>query len=150
MPAATDTQTTRSSETGWQAPVLYWVAGIALLFCYWHLFSDRYIDDAYITLSYATTLAKSGIWGMAPDLTSNAATSPLNVILLAAIIKIVRAPLLLCAEQNDEDGCHGRCIWPGEAEQAEDDAERAVVLLVPKPAREQNEGDEEIAFETQR
>jgi hypothetical protein len=70
------------------------VAGIALLLWYFHLFLGRYIDDAFITLSYASTLAKYGVWGMAPDLTSNAATSPLNVMLLALVIKVFRDPLV--------------------------------------------------------
>ncbi len=68
--------------------------GILLLAGYFRLFVNRYIDDAYITLSYASTLAHFGVWGMKPDLTSNAATSPLNVLLLAAIIKLLRNPLL--------------------------------------------------------
>ena len=48
----------------------------------------KYIDDAYITLSYASTLAESGTWGMASHWTSNAATSPLNVIIEALIIHL--------------------------------------------------------------
>ncbi|MFD0485307.1 hypothetical protein ACFQ46_22145 [Kineococcus sp. GCM10028916] len=41
------------------------------------------IDDTYITLAYARNLAEHGHWGMTPGITSNAATSPLNVALLA-------------------------------------------------------------------
>ncbi|PRY18382.1 uncharacterized protein DUF2029 [Kineococcus rhizosphaerae] len=41
------------------------------------------IDDSYITLAYARNLAEHGHWGMTPGITSNAATSPLNVGLLA-------------------------------------------------------------------
>jgi hypothetical protein len=70
------------------------VAGVAVLLWYFHLFMGRYIDDAFITLSYASTLAKYGVWGMAPDLTSNAATSPLNVMLLSLVIKVFRDPLV--------------------------------------------------------
>lgn len=40
-------------------------------------------DDAYITLTYARNLAEYGQWGLIPDATSNSATSPLNVLLLA-------------------------------------------------------------------
>src|SRR5262245_37678968 len=41
-------------------------------------------DDAYITLGYARNLAEAGHWGMLADRSSNTATSPLNVWLLAA------------------------------------------------------------------
>ncbi|WP_380176491.1 hypothetical protein ACFEMC_11605 [Kineococcus sp. DHX-1] len=41
------------------------------------------IDDTYITLAYARNLAEHFHWGMTPGITSNAATSPLNVGLLA-------------------------------------------------------------------
>jgi hypothetical protein len=58
--------------------VLSWVTGSGL------------IDDTYITLSYARNLAEHGHWGMTPDMTSNAATSPLNVALLAGCLLLVR------------------------------------------------------------
>ncbi|MCP2255558.1 hypothetical protein LY13_004336 [Prauserella aidingensis] len=45
-------------------------------------------DDAYITLTYARNLAEYGQWGLIPDVTSNSATSPLNVLLLALGIVI--------------------------------------------------------------
>ncbi|WP_432523097.1 hypothetical protein [Kineococcus sp. SYSU DK006] len=48
------------------------------------------IDDTYITLSYARNLAEHRHWGMTPGLTSNAATSPLNVALLAGCFLLVR------------------------------------------------------------
>jgi hypothetical protein len=76
----------------WKVRLLFRAAGLGLLLWYFHLFVGIYIDDAFITLSYASTLAKCGVWGMAPDLTSNAATSPLNVILLALTVKIFRDP----------------------------------------------------------
>jgi hypothetical protein len=78
----------------WLVPVLWRALGLAVLVWYFHFSVGRYIDDAFITLSYATTLAKFGVWGMARDLTSNAATSPLNVMLLALTIKIFRDPLV--------------------------------------------------------
>ncbi|MDD7966359.1 hypothetical protein [Actinomycetospora lemnae] len=43
------------------------------------------IDDAYITLSYARTLAEHGEWGLVPGIPSNTQTSPLNVLLVAAL-----------------------------------------------------------------
>jgi hypothetical protein len=51
-------------------------------------------DDAYITLDYARNLAFHGHWGVIPSLTANTATSPLNVLLLATITAVVRAPVL--------------------------------------------------------
>lgn len=42
------------------------------------------VDDAYITLSYARNVAEHLHWGMIPAEESNTATSPLNVIMLAA------------------------------------------------------------------
>ncbi|WP_432562113.1 hypothetical protein [Kineococcus sp. SYSU DK003] len=48
------------------------------------------IDDTYITLAYARNLAEHGHWGMTPGTTSNAATSPLNVVLLALSFLLVR------------------------------------------------------------
>jgi hypothetical protein len=52
------------------------------------------IDDAYITLAYARTFAEHGVWGIAPQLPGNAATSPLNVLLLAVLIVPTGAPIL--------------------------------------------------------
>ncbi len=55
---------------------------------------DVLIDDSYITLAYARTFAEHGVWGMQPQLPGNAATSPLNVLLLAAIIVLTGQPVL--------------------------------------------------------
>ncbi|MEB3166149.1 MAG: hypothetical protein VKO65_05700 [Cyanobacteriota bacterium] len=55
----------------------------------WFLqFQGKYIDDAYITLAYARTLAEHGVWGTHPSAMSNAATSPISVILEACLIRI--------------------------------------------------------------
>src|SRR4051812_31457877 len=48
------------------------------------------IDDAYITLSYARTLAQDLRWGLTEFRPANTATSPLNVLLLAAGTFLVR------------------------------------------------------------
>jgi len=48
----------------------------------------RFIDDAYITFSYARTLGRTGLWGMTPGIPSNAATSPLSVLALAAPVSL--------------------------------------------------------------
>ncbi|HZT08076.1 MAG TPA: hypothetical protein VFC51_13690, partial [Chloroflexota bacterium] len=44
-----------------------------------------YVDDAFITLTYARTLFTSGTWGMFPGQVANTATSPLDVVLLGAM-----------------------------------------------------------------
>lgn len=51
-------------------------------------------DDTYITLDYARSLAFHGTWGILPDLPSNTATSPLNVILLAVLTYVLRSPVM--------------------------------------------------------
>ncbi len=51
------------------------------------------LDDSMITLSYARTLAEHGQWGLVEGLTSNSATSVLNVLLLAAIIAVIGHPV---------------------------------------------------------
>ncbi len=47
-------------------------------------------DDGYITLAYAKNLAVHGEWGIIPGSPANAATSPLNVLLLAALTLVTR------------------------------------------------------------
>jgi hypothetical protein len=47
-------------------------------------------DDSYITLAYAKNLAMHGEWGIIPGSPSNAATSPLNVLLLGALTLVTR------------------------------------------------------------
>ncbi len=55
-----------------------------IAFVFLSLSHPNYTDDTFITLSYARTLATSGTWGMFPGHIANGATSPLNVVLLAA------------------------------------------------------------------
>ncbi|MDQ7804440.1 hypothetical protein Q5425_11900 [Amycolatopsis sp. A133] len=47
-------------------------------------------DDGYITLAYARNLAVHGEWGIIPGSPANSATSPLNVLLLAALTLVTR------------------------------------------------------------
>jgi hypothetical protein len=51
-------------------------------------------DDSYITLTYARNLAFHGTWGMTPNQAGNAATSPLNVLLIGFFTLVTRRPLL--------------------------------------------------------
>lgn len=60
------------------------------------LVRSQLTDDTYITLAYARNLATSLHWGLIPGATSNTATSPLNVIALAAITFVVRQPVVAC------------------------------------------------------
>jgi hypothetical protein len=67
------------------------ILGATLLFWLVH---RSLIDDAYITLAYARTLAEHGDWGMLPGHESNSATSPLNVLLLGGISALVGDPVV--------------------------------------------------------
>ncbi|REF84631.1 hypothetical protein DES32_2741 [Methylovirgula ligni] len=67
------------------APAL---AFLLALCAFLSLFHDIYVDDAYIALAYARSFAASGTWGMHPGFVSNAATSPLDVLLLSGFIKL--------------------------------------------------------------
>jgi hypothetical protein len=54
---------------------------------------DAIVDDGYISLDYARTLAFHGEWAAIPGIPANSATSPLNVMALAAITVVVRSPM---------------------------------------------------------
>jgi hypothetical protein len=89
----------RGDRTNGPGPQRYLAASFPLLFClclfgYTCIFNGVRIDDAYITASYARTLATTGTWGMHPGFTSNAATSPLNVIVLAALVRFGMSALM--------------------------------------------------------
>jgi hypothetical protein len=66
-------------------------AASALVFA---LVSGHLIDDTYITLSYAKNLAFHAHWGLIEQGTANTATSPLNVLALAAVTFVVRDAVL--------------------------------------------------------
>jgi hypothetical protein len=71
---------------GWWLPAAVAVAS-AVVFA---LVRPYLVDDAYITLSYAENLAFHGHWGLIQEGTANTATSPLNVLALAALTVVVR------------------------------------------------------------
>ncbi|MDP9369623.1 MAG: hypothetical protein M3Q03_15330, partial [Chloroflexota bacterium] len=54
------------------------------------LVSGALIDDTYITLSYARNLATHLHWGLILSEPANAATSPLNVLLLGGATALLR------------------------------------------------------------
>jgi hypothetical protein len=55
------------------------------IWLYFQLFRETLIDDTFITLQYARTLRDHGVWGFFPWEVTNTATSPLNVVLTAAV-----------------------------------------------------------------
>ena len=67
------------------------------LFAYARIFQNTYIDDTYITLQYVRNLADHLGWGFFPGQTTNTATSPLNVIVLAAFAKVTGSALTAVA-----------------------------------------------------
>jgi len=54
------------------------------------LTSRSLVDDAYITLTYVKTLGLHGQWGMVEGLSSNTATSPLNVLFVGGLTAVTR------------------------------------------------------------
>ncbi|MGW4486357.1 hypothetical protein ACWEOE_21230 [Amycolatopsis sp. NPDC004368] len=61
------------------------------------LFRNHLIDDTFITLSYARNLAFHGHWGLIELGTSNTATSPLSVLVLAGFTLVVRDAVVAAA-----------------------------------------------------
>lgn len=76
--------------TSWFAATGGALAGI-LLFLVAH---RGVLDDGYITLSYARTLAVHGSWGLTEFRVANTATSPLNVWLLALGTLVTGRPIV--------------------------------------------------------
>ena len=69
-----------------------WLCGGAALLAaglFW-LVRGALVDDAYITLSYARNLATRFHWGLIAAEPANAATSPLNVLLLGGATALLR------------------------------------------------------------
>jgi hypothetical protein len=95
---ATTTMTTATDEPGaserssraWVMPAAVAVLSAAVF----ALIHRHLIDDSFITLSYARNLALHGHWGLIELDTSNTATSPLNVLLLATITVVTRDAVL--------------------------------------------------------
>lgn len=94
---ATSTMTIATEEPASARPARVWVmpAVVALLsVAVFALIQRHMIDDTFITLSYARNLAFHGHWGLIELGTSNTATSPLNVLVLAVITFVVRNAVL--------------------------------------------------------
>ncbi len=77
--------------------ILIWGVIAVALFCYARIFQRTYIDDTYITLQYVRNLADHFTWGFFPGQTTNTATSPLNVIVLAGAAKVTGSALTAVA-----------------------------------------------------
>ena len=73
--------------------LLVGLTAIGSTFLYW-LVHRALIDDSYITLTYARTLADHGQWGMLPGHQADSATSPLNVLLLGGLTMIFGNPVV--------------------------------------------------------
>ncbi len=79
---------TTDGRTRWAVPI---VAALASAVAF--LVARRtLIDDTFITLAYARNFAYHLHWGLIPQHTANSATSPLNVIVLGAALRILRNP----------------------------------------------------------
>ncbi|MFE5504471.1 hypothetical protein ACFQ73_18060 [Amycolatopsis japonica] len=79
-------RTTDNQAKSWWMPLSVAVlSGAVFLLARPHL-----IDDTFITLAYARNVAFHGHWGLLADTTSNTATSPANVLILAALTVLVR------------------------------------------------------------
>jgi hypothetical protein len=70
--------------------VLPAVFGAAVGGAAWFVMHHALVDDAFITLSYARTLAFHAQWGVVAGIPANTATSPLQVLLLAGLTVVVR------------------------------------------------------------
>jgi hypothetical protein len=84
--------------------VVLLLGGTGLLYLFFNQFRNSLIDDTFITLRYASTLRNYFEWGFYHGWTSNTATSPLNVVLIALfnifISDVVSAALLLTAVES--------------------------------------------------
>ena len=67
-------------------PALATTALFSLIFAF--ILRRHMVDDAYITFSYAANVAEHLHWGITRERTANTATSPLNVLALAGLMKV--------------------------------------------------------------
>ena len=92
LATAEPVDTTDAPRAGWKPKPAWWLpAGVAVASAVVFVLVQPYlIDDAYITLTYAKNLAFHGHWGLIEQGTANTATSPLNVLALAALTFVLR------------------------------------------------------------
>lgn len=81
----------RHQRPGWRGELAVFAAVAATAAALFWLVHDALIDDSYITLGYARGLALRGERGMIPGEVANSATSPGNVLLLAAGTLVLRS-----------------------------------------------------------
>jgi hypothetical protein len=79
-------RTTDKQTRPWRLPAAVACVSAAVFL----LVRPHLVDDTFITLAYARNLAFHGHWGLLADATSNSATSPANVLALAALTFVVR------------------------------------------------------------
>jgi len=87
------TERPRDSWVDRDAVWLLLAAGVLGAAVMW-VMHNALVDDAFITLDYARSLAHRGEWGLLPGVPANTATSPLNVMVLSAITVVVRSPMV--------------------------------------------------------
>lgn len=73
--------------------LLRYLGAAAVSGALWWAVHPALIDDAFIYLDYARSLAFHGTWGLLPGHVANTATSPLYVVVLAALTAVVRDPM---------------------------------------------------------
>jgi hypothetical protein len=62
------------------------------LYGYLHLFTNAFIDDAFITFCYVRSILGSQTWGFLPGRVGNTATCPLNLVLATVISFFTGSP----------------------------------------------------------
>lgn len=65
---------------------------VGLIFLHVRAYAGFLIDDSFIFLQFARTLLTDGTWGFYPGLQANTVTSPLTVLLLAALTPAFPGP----------------------------------------------------------
>ncbi|MEU4253832.1 hypothetical protein AB0F15_41215 [Amycolatopsis sp. NPDC026612] len=90
MLAVTNAERTNAERTNARDRWLPTAFGAVLGAAVFLLVRGSLTDDSYITLAYARNLAVHGDWGIIPGSPANSATSPLNVLLLAALTLVTR------------------------------------------------------------
>lgn len=80
----------RAPRPGRSLTIAFVIGGGLLCALIWWAARAGLIDDAYITLAYAKNFAVDLHWGLTPQQVSNTATSPGNVLLLAAATALLR------------------------------------------------------------
>jgi hypothetical protein len=96
LPVMTKISFMKLVKTKFLKRILVLFALVLVLRVYIGLYQNAFIDDAFITFQYARNLRTHQTWGFYPGITTNTATSPLNV-LLTALFGIIIPDLVTAA-----------------------------------------------------